>query len=153
MSTPDLFGDAPAGHQPQDIVAAADQVADSERWPRQLAELTDLLADELMRRPPRLPAPEARRHAARLAARLARDYGGQYLYIPKGDSLARALRDARLWAEFDGTVHGAHGVAQLARREGLTQAQVYNILRAQRALHLRAVQPDLFDALDTSARG
>jgi Mor family transcriptional regulator len=130
---------------PRLLDGACDLAANAERWPRQMAEITDLIADELGKcEPPQEPA-AARRLAGRLMARLAREFGGSSLYLPKADALERTLRDARLWAEYDGTVDGPHGVRELARREDMTMIHVYRILAVQRGLHRRAVQRDLFE--------
>lgn len=128
------------------LEGAATLAADPERWPRQMAEITDLLEDELAKPESalKLDHAAARRLAGRLMARLAREFGGSSLYLPKADALERTLRDARLWAEFDGTVDGPGGVETLARREGLTTIHVYRILAVQRGLHRRSVQGDLF---------
>jgi len=145
---PDLLGEP----DQQLLAGAATLAADPERWPRQMAEITDLLVDELMRAPSRLPPADARRLGGRLMARIATEFGGGYFYLPKADALERMLRDARLWAEFDGTVDGPRGVRVLARREGLTTIHVYRILATQRQLHLRRVQGDLFqEAVEDSA--
>ena len=133
---------------PQLLEGAATLAADPERWPRQMAEITDLLVDELEKSTPPLEPPAARRLAGRLMARLATEFGGSSLYLPKADALERTLRDARLWAEFDGTVDGPGGVHVLARREGLTTIHVYRILAVQRGLHRRSVQGDLFRKLE-----
>ncbi len=129
---------------PQLVEGAATLAADPERWPRQMAEITDLLVDELEKSSPPMEPPAARRLAGRLMARIAREFGGGSMYLPKADALERTLRDARLWAEFDGTVDGPGGVNTLARREGLTTIHVYRILAVQRGLHRRSVQGDLF---------
>ena len=114
-----------------------------------LVELTDLLADELAETLPALTTPQPRSLAARLVAQLARHLGGGSFCIPKGLDLQRALRAARLWADYDGTVDGAHGIRALARREGLTESAVYRLLAAQRQQRRRDTQPDLFPvALD-----
>jgi Mor family transcriptional regulator len=116
-----------------------------------MAELTDLLVDELQHAGAEPDPAAARRLAGRLMARIAREFGGGSMYLPKADALERTLRDARLWAEFDGTVDGPGGVAVLARREGLTTIHVYRILAVQRGLHRRSVQADLFDAARAEA--
>ena len=128
-----------------DLPAAAEELAtDPSRWPRQLAELTDAIEDELGRLDEPLEPLKARRLAGRLIARIAREFGGTSLYLPKGDALETRLRDARLWAEYDGTVHGPNGVYALALKSKLTWVAVYRILARQRALHRRLVHGDLF---------
>jgi Mor family transcriptional regulator len=108
-----------------------------------MAELTDIIADELTQGEPSFTDGTARRLAARLVARLAREFGGSSLYVPKADALERTLRDARMWADFDGT---RDSLAALARREGMTEVHAYRVLAAQRALHRSDTQPDLFDS-------
>ena len=139
--TQDIFATDPADAY---LDGAADLVDDAHRWPRQMAEWTDLLADELEQGRSGLAPPAARALAARLIARLAREFGGGSVYVPKGDALERGLRDLRIWAEFDGTVAGPGGIETLARRERLAIQTVYRIMKAQRDRHRRRVQPDLF---------
>jgi Mor family transcriptional regulator len=130
------------------LAGAASLAADPQRWPRQMAELTDLLADEALRTRPELGPELARALAGRQMARLAREFGGGNFYLPKGDALERALRDIRVWSDFDGTTDGPGGAETLARREGLSTIYVYRILAAQRDLHRARVQGDLFDQED-----
>lgn len=125
------------------VVNAGRLASDPRRWPRQMAEITDLLADELAKGLPASEADMARPLAGRLMARVAREYGGAYLYVPKGDALQRALRDNQLWADYDGTCDGPNGIRALARREGLAELSVYRLIAAQRCLH-RTSQTDLF---------
>lgn len=148
--TPDLF--APPATDPADayLDGAADLASDASRWPRQMAEWTDLLADELEQGRSGLAPTAARALAARLVARMAREFGGGSVYIPKADALERGLRDLRIWADFDGTVAGPGGIETLARREGLSIHCVYRVLAAQRDRHRRRVQPDLFEGADNA---
>lgn len=131
-----------------DLAGVASLAADPQRCPRQMAEITDLLADELAKSRPELGPEQARALAGRQMARLAREFGGGNFYLPKGDALERALRDLRLWSDFDGTIAGPGGVETLARREGLTTIHVYRILAVQRDLHRARVQGDLFGTDD-----
>lgn len=126
----------PATEPPADLPAQAARFAGTpERWPAPLAELFDLAADEIGASG-LLPRPEDRRAlAARVVTRLSMALGGSRLYWPKPDAIARAIRDARIWAEHDGTRNGPQGSRALARRYRLTEVQVRAIVRAQRALH------------------
>jgi Mor family transcriptional regulator len=108
-----------------------------ERWPRRMAEMIDLVLDEL-ERTGLLALPQERRQvAARVVTRLCHEYGGAQEYWPKTDRIARALRDAAIWADHDGTTRGPRGIHALARQYGITSVQVWAIMRAQRALHRR----------------
>lgn len=141
--TPDLL---PPPRE-DEVLAAIDagDFAAAERWPRQYAELTDIFADELVGGPLRLPEARARLVAQALMARAAREYQGtRQLYVPKGDALERAIRDTKIWAEHDGTVDGPTGIDALAVRYRMTAVRIWQILREQRQLHLRRIQPDLF---------
>lgn len=148
--TPDLFASPATDSADAYLDGAAEMVDDASRWPRQMAEWTDLLADELEQGRSGLFPTAARALAARLVARLAREFGGTCTYLPKGDALERGLRDLRIWAEFDGTVAGPGGIETLARRERLAIQTVYRIMKAQRDRHRRRVQPDLFGGADNA---
>lgn len=132
----DLFGDALPG-------AACALAMEPERWPARMAEMIDLVMDEVGASA-LLPLPQEQRTlAVRVVTRLCQEYGGGQEYWPKPDRIARALRDARIWAEHDGTTEGARGVYALAKRHNITAVQVWAILRAQRELHRRRVRPGL----------
>lgn len=123
------------------------EVAETEitagRVPALMADWTDILADELVKGNGTTDPQAARRLAMRLVARVCREYGGTYTYIPKGDALDRAIRDAQIWADYDGTANGPRGVAALARRENVSAVHIYRILEQQRTLHRRKIQPEL----------
>ncbi|MCS5516188.1 hypothetical protein NWF32_17110 [Pseudomonas qingdaonensis] len=66
--------------------------------------------------------------------------GGSVVYIPRGDTLRKALRDAeifRAWRENNTRPD------ELARKFDLASQTVYDIIARQRELHRRA-EPDLF---------
>jgi len=113
------------------------------KLPAVMADWIDLAADELTRGEGPMEPDTARRVAVRIVARLCREHGGTSPYIPKGDALERAIRDATLWADYDYTTDGPRGVRALARRENLTEVHVYRILDRQRELHRTRVQPRL----------
>lgn len=64
------------------------------------------------------------------------EFGGQPVYVPKGDNLKRARRDREIWAAFNGSNHEL-----LAEQHDLTVVQVYTIVRKQRADFMRRTQP------------
>jgi Mor family transcriptional regulator len=112
------------------------------RWPEQLAELMDLVAEVLAGVQQPLPH-QARHDAACIVRRLAESYGGSSFYWPKPDSLERVLRDMTIWADFDGTVHGRRGIAALAKRHALSEMRIHQILTRERTLHRARVQLSL----------
>lgn len=128
----DLFGDVP------DHGATA--APPPERWPERLATLTDLVTDALAGS---VGAAEARRLGCAVVTRLAREFGGSMWYVPKVDALERTLRNLEIWAAHDGTVDGPRGIRALARHYRLSDQQVWAVLRSERALHRRRVQPEL----------
>lgn len=69
---------------------------------------------------------------SRIAARLCRELGGASIYVPKSDSIDRALRDQRITTEHDGTADGPNGIHALARRYNLSSIAVWGIIRRER---------------------
>lgn len=121
------------------VYAADDDNAQPARWEQGMAEIADLLAEELraagFAATPDLPG--------RLAFRLCKAFGGQQWYIPKAASLERARRDDALFRAHDGTRHGPNGIVALAARHGLSEIYVYRLLDRQRELRRKQLQPEL----------
>ena len=85
--------------------------------------------------------PEQARELAFVAMRtLAHYHGGCTFYLPRGDRLEQALRDNRMWDEFNG-----RNIRELCTRYRLTEQRVYQVLAEQRTLRQRKIQPQLFD--------
>lgn len=83
---------------------------------------------------------EQARELAFVALRaLAKYHGGRTFYLPRGDGLEQALRDARMWDEFNGK-----NIGELCTRYRLTEQRVYQVLAEQRTLRSRKIQPALF---------
>ncbi|MBI2313562.1 MAG: transcriptional regulator [Betaproteobacteria bacterium] len=117
---------------------AADEAIDEARWPGTLAELVDVVTEHLARRGASLTA--ARAEAQALILLIAHHFGGQRVYLPRDTRLRLALRDNLIWQEFSG-----RNVPELARRFGLTETQIYNILKEQRLLTTARRQRRLFE--------
>ncbi len=96
-----------------------------------LHELMDLAQAELSAAG--IEAPRAGTLAASIVARIAAEFGGSLLYLPKGLELTRRARDRELVAAFDGTTRGPNGIAALSRRYGLSVQAVYRTLARHRA--------------------
>ena len=90
-----------------------------------------------------LPLPEARALACDVIDRIAIDFGGGNVYLPRNDALRRTLRNLRIWHEYDGTPHGPHGIGVLAKKHHLTEIAIYRIIEAQRQEQRPQTQPDL----------
>lgn len=109
------------------------------KWAPQLANMVSVL-EALYRRQGRSDD-EALRLACDSVLALAEYAGGRVLYLPRGDRLRTALRDAeihRRWQRGD-------KIEALAGDYGLSDIHVYRIIGQQRALHLRKVQGRLFE--------
>lgn len=99
------------------------------RWPKQLNDFVDVLQAEFGR------VVEQER-AAELAGvgvlALARYCGGRMFYLPRGQAADQAVRDRRIFSDYDGK---RDTVVVFAKRYGLTEQQVYSILERQRKLN------------------
>lgn len=113
--------DDPQLQQLLDAAATSDRRA----WPQTLADLIDLITAHFQRRGVAEPVGEARA----LVALIANYFGGRPMYLPRGQRLATALRDAALYAEYDGA-----NVHELARRHRISVAHAYYILAQQRRM-------------------
>ncbi len=74
------------------------------------------------------------------ALAIAEHFGGMQFYLPKAKHLHNLARDIKIWHEFNGK-----NVQALARKYGLTDVRLYEIIREQRQLHQAKYQPQLFD--------
>lgn len=133
MSNGDLFGD--------DVPAdALEHMKDPEirgKWPKALADLVEVIEASMIRAG---DAPElAQRRAFVIVRALSHYAGGRQLYIPRGDTLERALRDRQIWGKYTGK-----NIEDLAAEFGLTTITVYSVIAEQRVLHRKRIQPSLF---------
>lgn len=142
MSRDQTAMEKPSGPPTSETPGRVEQIAfDKQRWPRQFAEITGALEDELRRLEAPYEPGEARRIACRLTAGIARRCGGTVIYLPTTRSIDRLIRDNWLWAEYDGTVEGPRGISALSRETGITTIGIYRILAQQRAIHRRGTAP------------
>lgn len=109
------------------------------RWPKQLADMVDVLAEHFQRRR-KMPGEAAAEEATQVVTVLAHYFGGRLTYLPRDEKLRTAMRDNLIWLAFNG-----RNVQALAHQHQLTEAQIYNIIKKQRKLHTSKVQPDLFE--------
>jgi len=100
------------------------------RWPETLRFLVDAAEAALRGAPDADPRAQAQRVVAAIAAYV----GGGKLHLPPVTMVERALRDARIWRDHQAR---PRGVGHLAAKYGLSENQIYVILRIQAELHRR----------------
>lgn len=71
---------------------------------------------------------------------LAEYFGARMWYLPRGDRLKIAVRDAEIYR-----LAKRGNIRQLATDHGLSDGQIYRIIGQQQALHLRKIQGRLFE--------
>lgn len=79
----------------------------------------------------------AKEVGAAAALRLARNWGGVLIYIPRG--LVIDEMHWNLYSEFNG-----HNTKELARKYNISEQWAYSIIKKMRALDFARRQPDLF---------
>lgn len=113
-----------------------DQV-DRSNWPKTFEDLAGVIHAELARQ--RLVEEDDELPAIIVALRICDTYQRGSWYVPRCETVATSVRNARIWQEFTG-----RNTAQLARRFGLTQRHIQNAVASERERR-RHQQADLFD--------
>lgn len=109
-----------------------------DKWPRALAEMVTIATVALKGQA--IKDQDAGALARAVVYGWAKYQGGRMFYLPTGDTLDRALRDARLWAEYSGR---PEDITRFMRETGLTEQAVYRILAEQRRLYRDKIQGQL----------
>lgn len=130
----DIFGDDIGGNDLLQAVATLDD----HHWPYRLTEMVEVMAAAALRQGMAADQAEALRLAHWAVLVVADHFGGRQTYLPRGDSLRRALRDNHIWHEFNG-----RNVDELGSKYKMSAVRIYSILAEQRALHRAKVQPQL----------
>lgn len=112
---------------------------DPERWEKTMADIADVLVEELRR----AGVEGAQCLGRKLAFALSQAIGGTQIYLPRGDAIRRASRDLGIWLEYDGTVMGPNGSVALSQRYGMSEIHIYRIIARQRGLHRTEHQSEL----------
>ena len=107
------------------------------RWEGSLREMVEIAeAKLLVEIKPGVEAAELARH---VVFAICSVMGGRVVYLPRGDALKRALRDAMIYRDWKDNVIK---IPDLVSKYDLANQTIYDIIR-QRALH-RKSEPDLF---------
>ncbi len=108
-------------------------------YPELLTDLALQLRQSLINRG--RTAEEADEIARHATEHVRRHWGGQIVYIPKGDRYEAKAQWREIWAKFTG-----NNVPQLAAEYDLTEIHVYYIIRQMRAEEQARLQPSLFES-------
>lgn len=109
-----------------------------ERWTQSLVDM--IRVQEAMYRRRGYSEDEAFALARDGVMALAEYFGARMWYLPRGDRLRAALRDAEIYRRAK-----RGNIRDLAMEFGLSEPQIYRINRQQKALHLKKIQGRLFD--------
>lgn len=134
----DLFGLPDDPEERRKMLEEASSLPES-AWAPQLTELVAFLEALFKRR--RMPPEAAFELAREVVIEQAHAFGGRTMYLPRGDKLKIALRDAELWRRYSGK---PEQILEFARELGVTTIHVYSIMNRQRKLHLGRLQGSLF---------
>jgi Mor family transcriptional regulator len=121
------------------IERGGEALTDTSRWPQRLQELFDIE----LRYSRRTMEPDAAAADAGARTVLLADYlGGSAIYLPRGDALRKAVRDAMIYARFTRTAN----VDALAREFGVTTPHLYEIVAREKRRQLAKRQGRLFES-------
>lgn len=139
MNNDQLFPDDSDKLDPKKVLAHMSDPNVASRWEGNLKEMVELAEVELLKRMPDRTK-EIPEIARGVVFAICSTMGGSVIYLPRGDSLKRAMRDAELYREWR-----EQGVEppDLVRKYNLSSPMIYSIIARQRALHRRN-EPDLF---------
>jgi len=113
--------------------------AEELRAPELIRDLLDKSA-AVLEKQVRMAPEDARQAALAIVKQLAKDWGGQQIYIPKAMMLELDERDRQIYAEFNG-----HNQPQLAKKHGISVVRVYQIIDFVRTNKFLKSQKDLFN--------
>lgn len=148
MSNGELFDSREVDKlDPRKVLANMNDPVVLKRWEGTLIEMASLAEIKL-----REVLPEHQEQVPQIARAvvyaICETMGGAVVYIPRGNILRRALRDAEIFREW--REHSTRP-DELARKYDLASQTVYDIIARQRELH-RRTEPDLFGFDDAPPR-
>lgn len=135
---PALFTDDPGLNALIDQLDTVPETEIRRQWPRALAGLVDIFEREFCRQG--MDGQEARRLARNAVVAQAGYMGGRSWYLPTGEALFAALRHHEIFTRW----YNGEAIEALRCEYRLSQTQIYAIIREQRQLYLRRIQPPLF---------
>ncbi len=124
------------GADPERLIGADLSDVPAEKWEKSVVEAIEVGEAELVSRG--LAQEAAFEQASAVVLAISEFRGGRLFYWPKGERLRIALRDAGRYRRFNG-----RNIDQLVEETGINVIHMYRILRHQRALHVRRIQPEL----------
>lgn len=134
MTQQELMPDLPI--DPEGLLGANLDDLPKERWPQELVNAIEVLESAYHRAG---YSDEAAFALARTGMVALADYrGGRQWYLPRGDALTTALRDAEIYRRAR-----RDNIGTLADEFELTERHVWRIVRQQYALHRRKIQLQL----------
>lgn len=136
--TDQLFPDDSDQLDAKKVLASMQDPTVLSRWEGSLREMVEIAeAKLLIEMGPTATAPELARH---VVFAICSVMGGGVIYLPRGDALKQAMRDAAIFREWK---ENRMQVPELVRKYDLANQTIYAIIARQRALHRRN-EPDLF---------
>jgi Mor family transcriptional regulator len=108
--------------------------APSGAWPVLLKNMVDVLDSFFVQRG--FTRDKAKQEAKAVVATLANYFGGRQVYLPKGNTLKKALRDIDIYRQANG-----RNTQELADEFGCTTRNIQRIVQEQTQLH-RTGRPD-----------
>lgn len=123
---------------PMDLIErGGEALSDVSRWPQRLRELFEIEHRYSLRS---MPADQAAADAGARTLLIADYLGGSAVYLPRGDALRKAVRDAMIYARFN----RASNMDTLAREFGVTTPHLYEIVAREKARNIAKRQGRLF---------
>lgn len=134
----DMFPDDIDNLDAKKVLASMNDPTVLSRWEGSLREMVEIAEVKLLAEMgPDSTAPELARH---VVFAICSAMGGSVIYLPRGDALKRAMRDAAIFREW---LDSNTPIPELVRKYDLANQTIYDIIKKQRALH-RKNEPDLF---------
>lgn len=133
-----LFEDDTDRLDPNKVLANMSDPAILHRWEGTLKEMVEIAETELRSRVK--DAAEVPELARAVVFAICDTMGGSVIYLPRGDALKKAIRDAAIFRDWrENNIQPV----DLVRKYRLASPTIYDIIARQRALHRRS-EPDLF---------